>query len=382
MIHALHLTTWHPYIAGVSGSFIVQQCEALRNAGIDVGLLFSRVESLRNASPANFWRGWPGVIKVDAPVPAWGFKSWGIPGSASMVPQLTVTALASRYREYISARGKPDVLHAHVALEAGPAALKLAEDYGIDYLVTEHSSEILRGMVSERQRRVARNVYRSARTTIAVSDALAEQIRKICPETNIRVIGNLVPKAVFDKFCPVSPDQNDITVISIAHLEANKGLHLSIRSLGQLPISLRARVTLHIVGGGPERGRLQSEARANGVRTVFHGYLTHERAMSLLAEADLLLHPSAYETFGMVLAEAAALGVPTIATRCGGPEAVVTEQTGILVDLGRSEQLDRAVLDVISDISVWRSKRLEISAIARARFHESVVASSIIEAYR
>jgi len=41
--------------------------------------------------------------------------------------------------------------------------------------------------------------------------------------------------------------------------------------------------------------------------------------------------PSRYETFGVALVEAMATGLPAVATRCGGPEDIVTDQTGQLV---------------------------------------------------
>jgi glycosyltransferase involved in cell wall biosynthesis len=51
-----------------------------------------------------------------------------------------------------------------------------------------------------------------------------------------------------------------------------------------------------------------------------------------MRQCDVFVLPSLQETFGIVLGEAMSCGRPVIATRCGGPEFVVTPETGILVD--------------------------------------------------
>jgi glycogen(starch) synthase len=59
-------------------------------------------------------------------------------------------------------------------------------------------------------------------------------------------------------------------------------------------------------------------------------------ALRLMREHDLLVHPSRYETFGVVVVEAAAAGMPVIVTRCGGPEqtlAGVESDAGELIEV-------------------------------------------------
>lgn len=382
MTHALHLTTWHPYIDGVSGTFVLEQCAALRDASVTVGLLFSRIQGLRGFRPQRLARGAPGFVKMEQPVPTFGFKSWSMPGMNGLASAMNERMLCNRYAAYVRVLGRPDILHAHVALAAGQAARRIAADTGLGYVVTEHSSEILNGMASARKRRAAAAVYADARCVLAVSSGLADSIRSICPTANIRVVGNLVREAVFALRKQPADSRSRVIVVSIGSLSPNKRTHDAIAALAGLPLPLRDQIEHWIVGDGPARDALAAQAAAGGVRTIFHGNMAHDRTMQLLADADLLLHASEYETFGIVVAEAMALGVPVVATRCGGPESFVNGTTGVLVPVGDVDALRCAVIGIVKDRNAWKARSAAIAQYARDRFHESNVVSAIIESYR
>ncbi len=72
------------------------------------------------------------------------------------------------------------------------------------------------------------------------------------------------------------------------------------------------RAALAVVGDGPERARLEAEARALGVRALFVGTVGRSEALSWIAAADALLFASRAEGLSTVLREAHALGVPVV----------------------------------------------------------------------
>lgn len=381
-MHVLHLTTWHPIIDDVSGIFILEQCAAIQALGIQVGLIFARVEGLRTLSLGRLARGWPGFERIDNPVPTLGFKTWNAP--LMPVPwreAMCRALLKNRFGAYMAERGKPDVLHAHAGLETGSVTRSIGQLAGLPYVVTEHSSEVLNGISDERRHSIAADVYRDAHRVLAVSDCLASRIADICPEARIVVVPNLVRDFVFRMRREEPFDHGRLRVVSIGGLVAGKRTQDAIEALSALPASMRARVEHHIVGDGPDRRALERAASAGGVRTHFHGRQPHSRAMELLAQADLFLHASAFETFGVVIAEAMALGVPTIATRAGGSDRLVTEATGRMVDVGDVRAMTRGIADILCAIDEWSTKRESISRVAFERFHETVVAKAIVEAY-
>ena len=381
MTHVLHLTTWHPVVDGVSGIFVLEQCAALQAAGARVGLIFSRIEGLRSATARNFARGLPGFVRTQQPVPTLGFKSWNLPGAAGLVGRFNTWMLGNRYAAYEQSMGRPDILHAHAALEAGPAARRIAARIGREYVVTEHSSEILLARLTPERKAAAREVYADAHRVIAVSSALADRISDICPSARITVVGNLVREAVFALRTREGRVGERLMVVSIGGLDPGKRTAQALEALAGLPAGLRGKIDFHIVGDGPQRARLEALARASELATRFHGKLPHAEAMALLAGADLLVHASSFETFGIVLAEAMALGIPVVATRCGGPEDFVTDRSGLLVPVDDVDALRAAIRQVLEDLETWKSRSSDISADARARFHETAVGAAVMETY-
>ena len=85
------------------------------------------------------------------------------------------------------------------------------------------------------------------------------------------------------------------------------------------------RLHLLLAGGGPEEARLRSRL---GDAATFLGWLDGDELAATYASADLLLFCSETDTFGQVLLEAQASGLPVVAVRAGGPAE--------LIDSGRS----------------------------------------------
>ncbi|MAU09501.1 MAG: glycosyl transferase [Anaerolineaceae bacterium] len=118
-------------------------------------------------------------------------------------------------------------------------------------------------------------------------------------------------------------------------------------------------VRLAIVGDGPERENL--EAHFAGTNTKFMGYMKGEALSQAYASSDVFVFPSALETFGLVVVEAMAAGLPVVATRVGGiPDVVDEGVTGYTFNIGDTESLIDRVQRVIS--SPQTLQRMGLSA--------------------
>jgi len=109
---------------------------------------------------------------------------------------------------------------------------------------------------------------------------------------------------------------------------------------------------LHLVGDGPDRATLVRRAEALGVgeRVRFHGALDRAGVRAVLSRAHVAIAPSVptrdgrREGIPVVLMEAAALGLPLVASRLSGiPELVRHEQTGLLVTPGDASEIEAAL---------------------------------------
>ncbi|RMG81420.1 MAG: glycosyltransferase family 1 protein [Chloroflexi bacterium] len=118
---------------------------------------------------------------------------------------------------------------------------------------------------------------------------------------------------------------------------------------------------LAIVGDGPAREDL--EAYFDGTPTKFMGYLKGEALYSAYASADIFVFPSAMETFGLVVTEAMAAGLPVVASRVGGiPDVVQEGVTGYTFESGDID----ALIDGVRRIATSRARIKQMGQAARA----------------
>ncbi len=129
--------------------------------------------------------------------------------------------------------------------------------------------------------------------------------------------------------------------------------------LKQIPYAI-PNARLAIVGDGPERQSLERAMR--NLPVVFTGYLRGLSLAQAYASADLFIFPSANETFGNVLLEAMASGLPVVTAASGGPLDIVKEgETGLLFPAQSREMFIRSVRDLTNNLS----KRLVMSHACR-----------------
>jgi glycosyltransferase involved in cell wall biosynthesis len=139
---------------------------------------------------------------------------------------------------------------------------------------------------------------------------------------------------------------------------------------------------LVIGGDGNELPKLKETAMRLGLssRCRFLGMLTRVQVREALRSADVFVLPSLGETFGIVLGEAMACGKPVISTRCGGPEFVVTQETGLLVEPADPQGLADAMGEFMSGRVQFDPATIRRS-ISR-RFGEEAFLASINDIYR
>jgi len=233
--------------------------------------------------------------------------------------------------------GPISIIHAHVAYPAGWVAAKLSRERGLPYVITEHMAPFpFPGLVSRSGALNPRLVeaYAGAAARLAVSRSLAAEMERN-GIANVEVVPNLVDESFFS---PAPREHVDPFVfISLGRLEPRKGFDDLIDAAARI----EGAFELRIGGKGPLEATLRDRVRELrlGDRVSFLGELSRNGVLANLRAADCFVLASRHESFGVVLAEALACGLPLIATRCGGPSEIVTPETGILVDVGRPDQL-------------------------------------------
>lgn len=179
-----------------------------------------------------------------------------------------------------------------------------------DFVAWEHSLLPERLRADPRVRllaRLSRTAALRPRLVVAVSGGVARTVRGLAPDQPVTTIANPLGVGGFVPPRPVSAGR--IHHVTTGALRPLKNHDCALSALALLP----EHHHLSLAGDGEERDLLANRARELGVdhRVRFLGRLPE--VGKLLAEADLLVHPSQAETFGLSLVEAAEAGLPVAA---------------------------------------------------------------------
>ena len=137
-----------------------------------------------------------------------------------------------------------------------------------------------------------------------------------------------------------------ILLLSVGRLSAEKRIGVLLDAFALLTRE-RRDVRLVVAGDGPARHELENTAPSG---TRFVGELTGDALGELYASADVFCFPSTTDTFGQVLLEAGASGLPVVAANAGGAsELVVPGRTGLLVPPEEAAPLAKALLQLAAD---------------------------------
>jgi glycosyltransferase involved in cell wall biosynthesis len=167
----------------------------------------------------------------------------------------------------------------------------------------------------------------SHRRLICVSEDLASEVRRRNGRARVDVVLNGVDAPA----APVRAVRRSGTVF-LGRLDvAHKGLDLMIEAFALVRRELD--VDLVVGGDGPDREAVARLAEQAGVAAHVHliGRVPAEARFEVLARADLVVMPSRYETFGMVAAEALAVGTPVLAFDIACLRGLVSDANGVLV---------------------------------------------------
>lgn len=361
------------------GVFVKEQAIALQKLGVVVDILYAEARRLRTFRPgmlkeSHFQRlvkredglltirrrGWSPVLNRVTGGRIWSFLT---------------RRMAERYiRDY----GVPNIIHAHNALWAGYASRTFNEEYGIPVVLTEHSSIYAEGRVTPAAARCARSAFRGASSVICVSSKLSRDICGYCDQTPT-VIPNLVDTSFF---ClpAMEPEESPFIFLAVGGLHPVKKFDLLLRAFASYP-GPADKVRLRIGGDGPEMHSLQSLAARLGIqdRVAFIGKLSRDQVREEMWKAHSLVVSSQFETFGIVLIEALATGLPVISTRCGGPEDILTPELGLLVAPGSVSEMAAAMHEITLRP---RGKRDASRQIVLSKYGAPVVAERIYLHYQ
>jgi colanic acid/amylovoran biosynthesis glycosyltransferase len=278
-------------------------------------------------------------------------------------------------------RFSPRLIHAHFATD-GLAALPLARSLGVPLATTLHGYEVSRSMprllLSGRASWMRYALFR--RRLMAQGDlflAVSEAIRQRAVAQGFpaeRTVTHYIG-ADLDRFRPAGASEAGL-VLHVGRLVEKKGTACLLEAFARLRNS-EASARLIVIGDGPLRSALerQAESLGLGAAVIFLGrqppdvVLDHMRRSWLIAAPSVRAGDGDSEGLPTVLVEAAACGLPAVATEHSGiPEVVIDGKTGFTVRERDVEALTDRLRELLASADLRHRMGLAARALAEDRF--------------
>ena len=269
---------------------------------------------------------------------------------------------------------RPDVFHAHLtwplACKFGLVGAILARVPAIVATMQLYVEFPLDASIFVQQRLIVAGVGRYVAVSHEVAQRVIHKLR--WPAQKIQVIHNCVstisPECVAHN--PIERTGRPV-VLTVARLDEQKGHRYLLEAAAQIP-----EAQFVLTGDGPLRASLEAQARSLGVeeRVKFLGYRSD--IADLLANCDVFVLPSLYEGLPLSILEAMSAGKPVIATHIGGTdEAVIANETGLLVPPADSAALAAAIRSVLAD----RPLAQRLAAAGYTRVEQEFSAAKMVQ---
>jgi glycosyltransferase involved in cell wall biosynthesis len=356
LLHVLTLTPFYPTDRDdASGCFIAEPLIALQKSGIRHTVFAAQPiyrGSFHNATssvPAN----WVRYLSLPG-----GF---GLPSAGAFL----FAAIVGKVRELH--RSQPvDLIHAHGPLPCGHAAMLIAEELRIPYVVSVHGLDAFSDVqVSGRAgmwcRRIAQRTYRASRRVICISEHVREKVLEgVGRSCRTSVVYNGVDTELFQ---PSKAAAERTMILSVGNLIPIKGHEALIRAVSSVATEF-PDITLEIIGDGAERPRLQAlteELRIAG-KVQFPGRRSRSEVADAMRGCTLFALPSRYEGLGCVYLEAMCAGKAVIGCREQGIAEIIRHgSNGFLVGPENEKELEIALGMLLRD----EQRRRNIERAAR-----------------
>lgn len=293
-------------------------------------------------------------------------------------------ALANKMAEVIDTE-ELDILHVHYAMPHAICALlaKQMATRDVKIVTTLHGTDITVLGVDRSLKRMIKHGIDNSDAVTAVSHSLVKQTQDmLAVDKKIDVVYNFIDETDYyyqdtsdlRKHYRIKPDEK--VILHISNFRKVKRIQDVIYAFHDINEKIPSKLLL--IGDGPEYAEMFQlvESLHLQERVIFLGKQNNIPAILSLADLKLLL--SEKESFGLVLIEAMACGVPCIGTNIGGiPEVIEDGKNGYIVELGDKDEIVAKALHLLTNKDEWKA----FSQAAIAHVLQEFSADKIVNEY-
>lgn len=378
-MNILLIVSWYKTLdSPMIGSFFEEQARALIKKGHNVSILYPEFlpysSSLKSKNEIYNDKG---IVTFH-----YVFKA-KVPKNRIINYHFFRKELYQFYSKSISPLFTPDIIHAHTVFYGGIIADYLSTKTRTPFILTEHFTKfITNDITNKRDLKYAKNIYKRSSKNIIVSNGFKDLLaKKLNLNKNLfTVIPNMV-NSIFFEDSPIEINNNKFpTFFTVSFLTPRKN-HVLILESFALFLQKVPNAKLKIGGNGPMKDELIKHSENLGINqnVIFLGELSREMVANELANTDIFILASTFETFGVVLIEALAKGVPILSTDSVGPRDIVNSFNGILTTSFKKEDFYKSMITMYNNYSNFNKNQIKQDCFNR--FSEYTVIKQILEIY-
>lgn len=288
--------------------------------------------------------------------------------------------LANKMAEVIDEE-QLDILHVHYAVPHAICAIlaKAIAKRDVKIVTTLHGTDITVLGIDNGLRKMIIHAIEESDVVTAVSQSLVQQTREMLDVASpIDVVYNFVDEEVYqptdvrDIRQQFGIKEDEKVLVHISNFRKVKRVQDVVQVFSYVQEKVPAKLML--IGDGPEYSDILRDVQQRGLedKVLFLG--KQNNVAALLNMADIMLLPSEKESFGLVLLEAMACGVPCIGTDVGGiPEVIQHGKNGFISQLGDVERMGAFGLDLLTDEKLWQRFSDASLRYASENFHSDQI---------
>jgi len=314
------------------------------------------------------------------------YKSGSVPIVGKFFSFIHYFKIYRKYiKQYVRLKGKPDVVHVHVAMKAGIVALWLKKKYKVPFVITEHWTIYNAAAENAYRNRNAifkfftKKIFSNTEKFLPVSNDLGKAVQQMVAPVSFSVIPNVANTNFFNDKFPEENSKNIFRFLHVSVLNYQKNPEGILRVYAKFHKKFPS-TELAIIGDNFEQlERYASELGIPVKNISFKGLISYEKVADEMKQCEALVMFSRFENLPCVIIEALCCGLPVISTNVGGIPELIDESNGSLINNGDEDALFHSMKQIYLNYKNY--DRHKIAETAQKNFSYQTVGKKIYDVY-
>ncbi len=361
-MNILVIPSWYPSKRYPNnGSFFKEQTEAIRNAGVKTTVLCVEIPYRKTKKDFSYFKK---NVYTENEITVYRYVfPVGILHRFPKLYYIFLKIISNYIYNKEFKKSKFDCIHAHSFFVGGYIAHCLHKYLQCNYIVTEHSSKILKKQLKSYECKVLKTCVNNSSHFICVSNNLKKHVEIT---TGIEKKVEVYPNMVSPIFCAQKKDYRPFTFVSIGNLIPLKKMDLLIEGFINA-FNEEDTVTLRIIGDGIEKDKLLQIIQLNNreKQITLLGALPRTEVAEILSKSNCMPLVSETETFGIVYIEGLACGNVLIGAHNGGANDIIVQENGLIIEDFTKESVANALQYIYTNYKQYDVLQLAASCIEK-----------------